>query len=139
MRLKISPADKWFSLKIRHRDDFTCQRCLSQYENSENMLDCSHYESRRKKSVRFDEENAVTLCKKCHLFFDGNTWLGIPSHKEEHREFFLKRLGKKRLEALEARAAVPISHMSLDEIGLAIAFKMQVEEMKKKRMETKVT
>lgn len=135
MRLKISPADKWFSLKIRYRDDFRCQRCKAQFDLSDNQLDCSHFHKRGKKSVRFDEDNCVTFCKPCHLYFDGNGWWNLPAHAAEHREFMLNRLGKKKLEALDARAALPTSYMKLNEVGLAIVLKQEVEVMKKKRME----
>lgn len=139
MKLKTSAADKWFSLKIRLRDDYTCQKCKIPYEHSENQLDCSHYHSRKKMSVRFDEDNCVTLCKKCHLYFDGNGAWNLPAHKKEHKEFMIKRLGQKRFDALEARASLHASHMRLNEIGLAIVFKQEVQEMKLKRMEGKLT
>lgn len=134
MKLKISPADKWFSLKIRLRDDYTCQRCYIPYEHSDNQLDCAHFHKRGKKSVRFDEDNCITLCKKCHLYFDGKGCWNLPAHREEHEALMLKRLGRERFDALEARMSLATSHMQLDEIGLAVIFKQEVLEMKEKRM-----
>lgn len=133
MKLKVTPADKSFSLWIRHRDDMTCQKCKIQYEYSDNQLDCSHYKSRSKRSVRFDEENCVTLCKSCHLYFDGNTWLGLPKREQEHREFMIKRLGLKRLEALEVRALLPVSHFQVDEKQLKIHYDQELENLKSKK------
>lgn len=135
IRLRVTPADKWFSLYIRYRDDFTCQRCFAQYELSENMLDCSHFYSRAKKSVRFDPDNAVTLCKRCHMYFDGHTMFRQTSHKKEHENFMLTRLGERRFNSLFARAHMP---SRIDEKLVAMRFEAEVKKMKTERMASKV-
>lgn len=58
--------DKLFSEKVR-RIGF-CQHC-----GSNNNLQCAHIFSRRNLSIRWDDENAVCLCYRCHIHW---------SHKE---------------------------------------------------------
>ncbi len=99
--MKITPLDKLFSQYIRMRAIqrvHGCERCLT-YSEEYKRLQCSHFWGRRKRSVRFDENNAAGLCYGCHRYFT--------SHPAEHAEFFLKRLGRERYEMLEVRAQKP--------------------------------
>ena len=45
--IKITMADKWFSLSIREAYDWTCCRCGTQYHHNHQGLDCSHGYSQR--------------------------------------------------------------------------------------------
>ena len=56
-------ADRAFSLFIRKRDG-ACRAC-----GSTDGLQCAHVWSRRYHAVRFDERNAVALCRGCHVKF----------------------------------------------------------------------
>lgn len=91
-RIKIGLLDKLFSLYIRQRDNFTCQRCFKQFVPPTSGLHCSHFHGRRKKSVRWDERNAVSFCHGCHVHMTENP--------EEHRAFFLALLGQKNYDRL---------------------------------------
>lgn len=116
-RIKISLADKYFSLKIRSRDNWTCQRCHAEYEPPTASLQCSHFWSRGNKSVRFDEENAVALCYGCHRILGSNPVL--------HREFFLERLGEEKFDALNFRARIPAK---VDIKAIALGLKLELIE-----------
>jgi hypothetical protein len=59
----MKQADTAFSLLIRDRDGM-CVRCLKQTD-----LQCAHVVSRSYHGTRCDFENAVTLCKGCHVYF----------------------------------------------------------------------
>ena len=65
-------------------------------------LQCCHYHSRRKESVRFDPDNCDAGCIACHYFIDhtveGQKWLD---------EFKLKQLGLQRFNGLLVRANTP--------------------------------
>ena len=74
-KIKITSADKWFSIFIRIRDitvgDFclciTCGRGIHwKYE-----ADCGHYATRNHPTTRFDEQNCHAQCKKCNNFGHG--------------------------------------------------------------------
>ena len=58
----VREADKLFSMLIRKRGH--CQRCLK----TEN-LQCAHVVSRTNKLLRWNPDNALSLCTACHLFW----------------------------------------------------------------------
>lgn len=74
MRIKIHPADKWFSKCIREAADWTCEKCGGVYERGSQGLHCSHLFSRRHYSVRFcaNPPNAFAHCFGCHSYLGGN-------------------------------------------------------------------
>lgn len=85
--IKIDQADKNFSLYIRTRDNWTCQRCLKRYdENAKSALHCSHFFGRGKEATRFEPLNADALCYGCHQYFT--------SHPMEHYDWQVKRKGQ---------------------------------------------
>ena len=115
--MKLSPLDKLFSEFIRKRaikEVGGCERCLT-WKESYLRLQCSHFMGRRKRSVRFDEDNAVGLCPACHMY--------LTSNPLEHVEFFRKRLGQ-RYEMLEARANRP---QKIDENALTLYLRYQIK------------
>lgn len=131
-RIKISKADRLFSLCVRHLAKWTCQRCHRKYDPPTQSLQCSHFHSRGNKSVRFDFENAVALCVLCHQRFTANPL--------EHTDFFLKRLGKRRFDALTVRR---YTYQKVDERMIAwgleqILKKLELETYGKKAKRKKV-
>jgi hypothetical protein len=93
-RVKIDPLDRLFSEYIRKRSGGYCQRCGKYY--GWKRLQCSHFFGRAKKSVRWDEDNAVALDFGCHQY--------LGSHPLEHTEWFKKHLGEDAFNLLQARA-----------------------------------
>jgi hypothetical protein len=55
-------ADRLFSEYIRTRDDWQCRNC-----GSPKHPQCAHVVSRRYRAIRWSSENAVCLCKRCHM------------------------------------------------------------------------
>lgn len=94
--IKIDKADKVFSLYIRTRDNWTCQRCKKQYTPPTSALHCSHFMGRGKEATRFDEENADALCYGCHQYFT--------SQPIEHYDWQVQRKGEKKIQALRLRS-----------------------------------
>lgn len=73
MGLKRTPADIAFSMCVRERTNWTCERCGKQYVYPDTQgLDCSHYFSRSNYAVRFDAMNAFVHCRGCHQIFGDN-------------------------------------------------------------------
>lgn len=120
-RLRRSKADKLFSDLVRTIAGWSCERCHVHYEPPTMALHCSHFHGRARKSVRWDKENASALCYGCHQYFTSNP--------QEHREFFLKRLGAERLEVLDMRARVPTK---VNEDLIALGLKMELDALKPK-------
>lgn len=95
-KVKIRPSDKLFSLFIRSRDGWNCQRCSKHYEPPTMALHCSHFQGRGKEATRFDPLNADALCYGCHQYFT--------SHPADHFNWQTERKGKKVIEALILRS-----------------------------------
>jgi len=94
--VKRDKADREFSLAIRQRDNWTCQRCETVYIEGHRGLHSAHMFSRGKRATRWDPENACSLCYGCHRFLD--------QHPDLKRTFFRERLGDEAFEALELRS-----------------------------------
>jgi hypothetical protein len=100
MALKITAADRWFSLCVRERADWRCEVCGKHYERGSQGLHCSHFWSRRHQSVRHDPDNAAAHCFGCHQRLGGDP-LDFAAWVEGH-------LGSERREALDLRARQPL-------------------------------
>lgn len=92
--IKITPADKYFSLCVRERAENRCERCGGSPESG--GLHCSHFHGRGKWGVRFDPDNATALCYGCHAYFGSNP--------ELHRQWQKEKLGVYRFDALLERS-----------------------------------
>ena len=68
MKIKLRPADRYFSYCVRERADYRCEACGRKYEAGpgRRALHCSHFFSRRHKATRFDGLNAAAHCFTCH-------------------------------------------------------------------------
>lgn len=97
MKIKRDKADALFSLYIRTRDKWTCQRCGRYHRPPTRALHCAHHFGRWKESTRFDPDNCDALCHGCHSYFTANP-----------REYVIwkeKRLGPSRYACLEVAAS----------------------------------
>ncbi len=97
MRIKIDPLDQLFSKVIRLRANNKCE-IGGEYRNY-NSLSCCHNWGRRKKSVRWDLDNACAGCFYHHRMIDENA--------EDKIAFFKKYLGEERYKKLGQRANWP--------------------------------
>lgn len=89
-KIKEKKVDEVFSKWIRCRDG-RCLKCGTQ-----NNLQCAHVFSRTARSVRWFENNAITLCYKCHMFW---------AHKNpiEFTEFIKSHLGTRKFNELKKK------------------------------------
>ena len=110
MRIRIDKLDVLFSKYIRLRDK-VCQRC-----GGSGKLQCSHFHGRAKKSVRWDEDNAVAFCCGCHMYFTANPY--------EHTIWFENHLGVAKFEFLGCRSRVIGMP---DKIALEIYFRDRIK------------
>jgi len=121
VRIKLDPLDILFSRYIRTAAGWKCECCFRQFHPPTAQLQCSHFHGRRKKSVRWDPENVAALCFSCHQRFT--------EHPLEHVEWFKKRLGEKRFDALTIKANTP-EKPDKEMIRLWIKEKFKVLEVK---------
>ncbi len=85
--------DTIFSLKVRARDGFRCQKCGKVEKHNH----CAHIFSRNNLSVRYEMNNAICLCYYCHLMY---------AHREPV-EFVLwvkNKIGEKLFEKLRKQS-----------------------------------
>jgi len=94
MKIKIDKLDTLFSKFIRLRVGGKCEYCGKPKDLKQ--LQCSHFHGRRKRSVRYDPDNACGVCFTCHQYLASNPYA--------HTEFFKKRLGDERFQELNIRA-----------------------------------
>lgn len=91
-------ADRKFSERIRNRDG-RCQRPLCPNRTlPPALLTCSHFFNRAIWSLRYNEDNCITLCRWCH-YQAPDCW--ERQKKTAYKEYMVKRLGKRRFNALE--------------------------------------
>lgn len=131
MKIATKRLDKLFSDFIRRRAILRvdgCEKCLTpkygkQKEDGSilptyKQLQCSHYWGKWTRSVRWDEDNAAGLCGACHLF--------LGSHPEEHKTFFLERLGQDGYDELMLRAN---SVNKVDYTAIEIYLRQKTQEL----------
>ena len=82
-------ADKLFADKVKSKG--RCEKCKSR-----DYLQCAHIISRRYKQVRWDLDNAVTLCRGCHVYFT--------HHPIEWEDWVINRMGEENYQMLRTRA-----------------------------------
>lgn len=97
-KIKIRPNDRLFSKIIKKRDKGLCQYNFKCFKGSEGT-DCSHFQKRRKESVRYDLSNADLACRKCHFFVEND-----PMGQRILEAFKLKQLGEREYKNLLVRA-----------------------------------
>jgi 5-methylcytosine-specific restriction endonuclease McrA len=93
----LSYCDELFSLKIRHRHGWQCQRCGAKFARLAQNLHCSHFWSRSNKATRYDEDNCDALCADCHAIWEDDK-------NGAYRAFKISQLGQERFDALKRRA-----------------------------------
>ncbi len=74
LMVEINTADKHFSLYIRSKAGWRCERCGTQYTPPTTSLQCSHFQGRAKLATRFDPDNAFAHCAGCHRYFGANPY-----------------------------------------------------------------
>lgn len=131
MRIKIDPLDKIFSEFIRRRAILRvggCEKCLRpKYDITKDNgdifpawrhLEVSHFYGRGRKSIRWDEDNSVGLCFKCHQEFGAQPL--------EHVRWFEKYIGKEASEMLAGRERVIGKP---DKSALMLYYSQKIKEM----------
>lgn len=104
--IKRTSADKWFSLAIRTRDGFRCQHCGKQFNGPERGCEAAHIVGRREKILRWDADNAVTLCTHCHFVFTGEPVAFVRWLEQYLGSGHLELLQERRRGILKATKAV---------------------------------
>jgi len=122
--IKRRLADRLWSMVIRLRDHYTCQRCGHKHTPTSRGLQCSHFFARRREATRFDWDNTDALCLACHLLWSrGAGWQIYSKWKRQ-------RLGFMRYEALAARAKIPNNPKLFDDLSKINEFRLVLDQNK---------
>lgn len=95
-KAKVDPADKAFSLYVRTKANWNCEKCGKHYEPPTNALHCSHFQGRAKESTRFELNNANAICFHCHQYFTANP--------AEHYQWQVEIKGQKKVDEIITRS-----------------------------------
>ena len=95
--IKEKKLDEIFSLFIRNKYNWTCERCGLRVKPPTNVIQCSHFYSRSIRPTRFEEDNADCFCQKCHMQWENRK-------NAEYYDWKLKKLTLPRFEALKHKA-----------------------------------
>jgi len=82
IRQRLYKTQKWSALvaSVLARDNYTCARCGTYRATAEPKLVTHHIRPfADHPELRFDPDNLVTLCEKCHRW--------VHSRSNKHREF----------------------------------------------------
>ena len=113
MKIKLDPLDILFSKLVRLRANGICEYCGKVGSQT------SHFHSRRKRSVRWDLDNACWTDFSCHRYLD--------EHPNKHCEFFKKRLGSERFEELNIRAEILVKYSKSDKEKIKADLKVKLK------------
>lgn len=120
-RIGVSRLDSKFSLFIRYRDKFVCQRCGTQYMPGEQGIHASHFIGRGVKSVRFDPDNCDAACYHDHMEWEARK-------ATEYRDFKIKQLGLERFNALIERSQMTVKRTNDDYAALEVQIDSWLQE-----------
>lgn len=101
-KARLHDADRLFSQYVRGRDGWACVRCHSPFSPQ-----CAHLISRSYRAIRWNPENATTLCQSCHVFF---------THRPLEWIDWCEERWPGRYAILKAQALAGVKHVDYDEV-----------------------
>jgi hypothetical protein len=130
--IKRTAADKWFSLYVRARDKWTCQRChrkFPQYiEGGNNRalqgLDNAHLWGRGKNMTRFEPDNCLALCYGCHSVIDADI--------QEKKELWLKYISQERMDELQRLSKQPFKGIKKEQNTISTHYRQLFRQLNEK-------
>lgn len=128
MAIKITPADKAFSLCIRERAHWRCERCGRVTPDDKRMgLHCSHWQGRGSWSTRLHPLNAFAHCYGCHSHFE--------QHPVLFADWVVARLGQDIADRISALSNRPGYSVKRQVPAIAKFYREQHKAMLVKRAE----
>ena len=127
MAIKIKPADTAFSQCVRERSDWKCESCGKQYEENSQGLHCSHFYSRRHRTIRWAGDNAASHCFSCHQRLGGNPI--------EFAQWIENHLGESGVEILKEKRNSLVKVSKIEEKEIAAHYRNELKKLKQRRIE----
>lgn len=120
--MKISTADKYFSLCVREAADNTCETC-----GKVGRMEASHVYSRRHRKIRWDKLNIMCQCNGCH-----RSW-----HESPLKSFrwFEETYGRGRVDLLLEKMQSKVKVSKLEEKEIGVHYREQLKILDQRRAE----
>ena len=100
MKIRVRKADVIFSKLVRTRSNWTCESCGIDKSCEPETFDCCHIMGRRSVALRWHPDNALGMCRKCHMFFT--------EHPFDWSDFCRERFGEERVAELRLISNKPV-------------------------------
>lgn len=127
MRIKRKKHDLIFSKLVRLRTNWHCEHCGINKISDPGTLDCAHIMGRRHVGLRWHPQNALSLCRKDHLFFT--------EHPFDFADWCRDYLGEDRVCALRRAAQKPYKLIKCDRDSIYRHMQDELVEMNRKRLD----
>ncbi len=121
--IKERTIDDIFSLCIRERDDWTCQK--SKIILRDGGLECAHIYGRAARCVRWYPGNAIALSHRWHVRYT--------NHPPDWRVFSEEWLGPEGVAALHDRFGQMIKYTPADRRDICHHYRSELKRMKEMR------
>lgn len=132
MKIKRSPSDMYFSNIVRHRAGWKCEICGKDFSENKRGLQCSHLIGRGNMAVRWDFDNAAALCGIVAPWGLTGCHKKVTEDPVFHVEFFIKKIGKERYDALVFRSKnETMKSQHLTEKDIRVGLKMEWKRIEK--------
>ena len=113
--------DAIFSLFIRVRDKWTCQRCGKKLKKKSRGYHCAHFKRRGIQSTTWDPKNASGLCYGCHDYLD--------HHYQKKVDWYIEKYGKRQYNEVIKRSNQIRKYKEWEIINLIKLYQKGVEDM----------
>lgn len=126
MSVKRDKYDAIFSDIIRERVDYTCEHCGTFVPTGERQAcHCAHIHGRKHQATRYDPDNAVCLCAKCHYWFT--------DHPTEFTYWLHQHLGDGHMEILREKVRAIKKWIKGEKDEMRQHYRKELERMRERR------
>ncbi len=126
MKVRRDKSDILYSLLVRERAGWACERCNARFsEHQRGGLECSHFYTRSRRSVRVHPLNSAAHCTGCH------TWLG--GNPLEFGKWIEAHLGTKKTLHLQTLSRQLVNLKKHDKADIHANLKASWEDMQARR------
>jgi len=111
----VDKLDETISLYVRAKKPM-CEHC------GKKATQVHHYFGRSRYSVRWEEDNLISLCWACHRY-----WAHV--YYEQCRDYLIGRIGQERFDELKVRSNQPALHKDSDLEMMHDNFKNKLDKL----------
>jgi len=127
LKIKKKKHDIIFSKLVRLRTNWHCEKCGVNKVSETHTLDCAHIMGRRHVGLRWHPQNALSLCRSCHLFFT--------EHPFDFADWCRDYLGEGMVSALRRASSRPVKWIKADRDAIYTHMQDELLEMETQRLQ----